>query len=893
MKIPRILIAYTLEDLERANEIKALLQDEGCQCNLFSSNSIDLGLSDFKDLKLHDALILVWSANALKEPIITLVISHALISNLRIIAISLDTTPLNPVISHIKPIVLEHSVVDVNQLKKDIGLDISEERNQSDKNKIDCINRYNQKLQDENGLLQILGSGEEHPIENMYLPLYIRHQNGVLSEPMNAENLISMRMKYMIVLGNPGSGKTTLLKYISFKSFNKGVGFLPVTIRIHDLMKSDLEIFDYVITTITRYVGRSCSDVIRKDENFCGNTTILLMDGLDEISQSDIHEFCRRLDNFIREYSNCKLIISSRFNGYDKKSFPKFSDFIIEQLREIDIESYIWKVCSRDVREQVLNIVKSDTRLLELAKIPFLLAMICALPDPIGNRATQRAGLYRQCTKYLLRNEDWQEGRPSETDEVANILENALKVVAVRFFKLDRKDAFEEEEILFSLRKLAGNTLNLSPSEILKKICDNSGLLQRAGSTLHFVHRSIWEYYVAVGMQEETYESLFERANAPSWEEPIRLFVGLSPERSLDDILSGIWKRNKGLALRCMMELPSFPHKILDRLVSQLDKQERLGVINKIREDINELRSVLDAKKLLIDTLTALLRIEKDCEVLYHSFDTLQEFSEKHKGLPECDELIINTLDLRNADKRRKKYMEDPNFKFDFVCIPDGKFIMGNNDISRTKDEKPEHPVKLSSFCISKYQVTNKLFYDEFPFVLNRRDARSNKDSEPAIFVTWYEAAIFSKWIGCDLPTEAEWEYAARGGGKDDTQLQDFKKIPDYAWYIENSNNSTHEVGTKKPNSFGLFDMLGNVREWCQDWFSETYYADCLNLGEVENPTGPEIGTHKAIRGGCFDWNVANLTPTYRNYNPPSNSYFVNGFRLVFRDKIVNKTSQL
>jgi len=137
--------------------------------------------------------------------------------------------------------------------------------------------------------------------------------------------------------------------------------------------------------------------------------------------------------------------------------------------------------------------------------------------------------------------------------------------------------------------------------------------------------------------------------------------------------------------------------------------------------------------------------------------------------------------------------------------------------------------------------------------------------------------------LGCDLATEAEWEYACRAGGVDDRELFDFRTLDGRAWFVDNAQDLTHEVGTKAANSWGIYDMIGNVREWCKDWFGMNYYKECLAAGAMTDPQGPTAGAAKVIRGGCFDWNEANLAPTYRNYNPPHNSYFANGFRLVFR----------
>jgi len=881
-------IITTLSDIQFAEEIRTLLIDEGLPCQIGQpSISPDDLYDSIKELKNFDSFLIIWSTACAGDVISISRITKAVTLNKKLIIINTDNSSFPNYLQGHKTI--DYINADSNiKLKNELGINLSEDRKHTKEHRDECLNKYIKDLENEYGFLKILGSGNKVPISKIYLPLYIK--NFASSQPLDAANLLDITTNKIVVLGNPGTGKTTLLKYLSSKAVNKKNDMMPFFIRISDLMKTTTELYDYIVLNLKQKITKPCADLITKDESFCSNSkTLILLDGLDEVSTISQQEFYKRLNLFILSFPQCKIIITSRFNGYDRINFTGFEEYQIEQLREIDIEKYIWTVCNEDnKRIQIWSIIKSDSRLLELSKTPFLLAMICALPYPIGNRANQRAFLFQQCTQYLLRHVDWEADRAIVNDETAKILEYALQNIAVRFFKLDRKDTFDEQELTFILGRMPGNTLNLSPSEIIKLICENSGLLQRAGSTYHFIHRSIWEYFVAKGMLEEKIDSLFERTNIAAWEEPIRLYIGLSSERNLTEVLSGIWKNNIGLALRCMMEVEKFPEEILSLLFNGIDKQERLTVIRKLRDDIYTISSTLDSKRILLDTLNALLRIEKDCEVIFHSIELLNEYTKTHNNCNECLLLVSNTLDLANAEKRRNKLISDLNYKFEFTRISESKFIMGKNDLLRTPEEKPEHLVKLSAFWIGRYPVTNYVYYkgSDFPFTIDRREGRSNKDNQPVIFITWYEAFIFAKWLGCDLPTEAEWEYACRVGGKEDDVLYDKIRISEYAWFVENSNNQTHEVGLKKPNQFGLYDMIGNVREWCKDWFDANYYVKCSMNGEVENPQGPEKGTAKSLRGGCFDWNYANLVPTYRNYNLPSNSYFVNGFRLTLRENV-------
>jgi formylglycine-generating enzyme required for sulfatase activity len=222
------------------------------------------------------------------------------------------------------------------------------------------------------------------------------------------------------------------------------------------------------------------------------------------------------------------------------------------------------------------------------------------------------------------------------------------------------------------------------------------------------------------------------------------------------------------------------------------------------------------------------------------------------------------------------------------VLVQGGTFTMGcraKNEANCKENEKPTHRVSVGSFYIGKFEIT-QLQYDS---IMGKNPSHhKNCPDCPVEEVSWNDAQAFCKKLSAlsgstyRLPTEAEWEYAARGGKKmKDLIYSGSDHIDEVAWYNGNALGTTAPVGGKQPNKLGLYDMSGNVAEWCSDWYSDAYYR--LNLGG--NPQGPENGREKVIRGGSWDFVESYCSTTYRLWNGPSYKNGYTGFRVVMELK--------
>ena len=216
------------------------------------------------------------------------------------------------------------------------------------------------------------------------------------------------------------------------------------------------------------------------------------------------------------------------------------------------------------------------------------------------------------------------------------------------------------------------------------------------------------------------------------------------------------------------------------------------------------------------------------------------------------------------------------------VYVEGGTFTMGatpEQGSEAESDEKPAHQVTLSAFSIGKYEVTQ----EEWEAVMGTNPSYYKGAKKPISYISWDDCQKFisklNNLTGRDfrLPTEAEWEYSARSGNKN----QDYKyvggdNIGNVAWYGGNSGFSTHDVGTKTPNELGLYDMSGNVFEWCQDWYDDSYYSSSPTL----NPKGPSMGSERVYRGGSGG-SVGECRVSSRNYDSPNHCHIFLGFRLA------------
>lgn len=253
------------------------------------------------------------------------------------------------------------------------------------------------------------------------------------------------------------------------------------------------------------------------------------------------------------------------------------------------------------------------------------------------------------------------------------------------------------------------------------------------------------------------------------------------------------------------------------------------------------------------------------------------------------------TQNAPNGSSGKNDYLETWNgINMEMVFVEGGDFLMGSTSEQNNDAKDDEHNVRrvtVRDFYIGRYEVTQSQWESVMGTNISQQRNAVNPawplggtgPDYPMYYVSWEEASEFCRILSQKtgktyrLPTEAEWEYAARGGCKNDgTKYAGSNTMDEVGWYNINSGSSTHKVGTKAPNGLGIYDMSGNVWEWCNDWYSSNYETSL-----TDNPKGPSSGLYRVLRGGCWYRGAVYCRVSNRTNNSPTNRNNNSGFRVI------------
>lgn len=834
----------------------------------------------FQKIKQCDKFILLWSIYSARSTSVNEEIVEALKYNKLIIPCLLDETSLTPILENKHYFQLKNLETDFQILLTDLTLDLENFNEEEAINITNALITYKHTIRRKFANLQVLFPDAQKPIAESYLELsfksglVLNNSKGELSTKRLFELLPNSGDNY-IIAGHPGTGKTSTLHYILhyWSSSQENTLFLFARIRDYDPnFYSSLDEFiqEKFFKTLER---RKAIEIFTHADIFNNYKCVVLLDGLDEVKAGFYEIFIKHLNEFKSKYRNSNVVLTTRIDGFRDKREKDFIGWAKYSIVKLDIER-IKEFLSNWFHntEKELRLLKKleNPRLFELAGRAFLLALICLVFDEdeekLGNN---RSALYQQATHYLEKD---RLGRLIES--IIQLRRKVLKETALRFLQLNETELPEKIIISFA-ENVVSSDIKEPVKNFLEEIVTDTGILQNYGDDYAFTHKSFQEYYAASALHDSNSgkDTLIAYCEVAQWEETIRLYGGLIPSvQEQEKFISELWKKNPALALRTATECNQLTTRFLTALIENSSSENRLRMIQEINDSLRTMDTE-DAKRLTIETLRPLFKIEHDSAVLFFGIQLLKEFDPQDSG-----KIMFETF-YKDRDILLHKLLTDKKYKFELVEIKGGEFVMGD-DSSGEKYERPEHKVKLNSFAISRYQLTNLAYDLIMGTAHSKREERVSEDDDtPVVNLSWYDAYVCAYKVGCRLPTEAEWEFMARAGtttkwcfGDDVNQLKDYAN---YVYDVEKINSSTWKVGTGKPNNWGIYDVHGNVWEWCQDWFGE------YSTGKQENPRGIEFGTSKVRRGGGHAYHALGCRCAFRWGNDPTYKFKDIGVRFA------------
>ena len=704
----------------------------------------------------------------------------------------------------------------------------------------------------------------------------------------------------LVVLGDPGCGKTTLLKYVALclaqarPESETGVppGRLPLFLPLREVEDFGVSLAQalharYRVPSLELPVGFF-------EQALESERCLVLLDGLDEVATPETRlEAIEWIEAERKVRPGNQFVLTSRFSGYRAEvrmpghylevHVRDFSDeqvhqFVRQWYHQIEIKQRgdepRWHDEARNRADDLLrHLGRSDT-LRRLSCNPLMLQITCIVHRTQGGMPRHRSELYDECLRVLLQN--WDEAKGLEVFLTATEARQVLRPFALWLHGKEGRTFAEADEVrqqlLPQLERIGKQTRKREVEEhldrILTSVRDRSGLFVGYGVTRYgFQHLSFQEFLAAEEMVKRgLHAKLTTTFGASWWREPTLLAVGLDDPQFQKNFFHELIRADAfidklDLALDCVREalapdVAEFASALGDR---RFDWRRRHNCAMLLREiggppAVNALSAILENPD------------EDEHRVIAAARDALIQLGVRQGELAET-EVIRTTADIA----------VNQTDGTELIRIPAGEFTMG----SEKGAEKPVRQVHLDDYWIARNPVTNAQYrrfieatgHDK-PSYWDQK--RFNKPNQPVVGVTWHDAKAYCDWAGLELPTEAQWEKAARGtNGQTYPWGED--EPSDKLCNFNGNVGATTEVGSYPDGAspYGCLDMAGNVFEWCQDWYGE------YNPKKTKDPTGPSKGTSKVLRGGCWykGLDASWVRCAYRNRLPPVGRTNRIGFR--------------
>jgi formylglycine-generating enzyme required for sulfatase activity len=755
--------------------------------------------------------------------------------------------------------------------------------------------KYLQWLREQTAWIDIrglqVGTGKAYrfPIDDLYIPLKTV-LSGEVREPVLLEE--ALRHRRLVVVGDPGAGKTTFLRRIAFGLCQDPQRGFPIFMRIAELEEhiSNCCQQHQAGTPTTRESPEWLAHFFQRREwgleaefferKLGEESTVVLLDGLDETPSRVARESMARLfENATSSCAKCRFVVTTRPQAYAGQStLAGFREVRIDDLDPEGIERFLdhWSRClysgdpaaAEAHRKELVGALRGRVEIRRMARNPVMLTALAVVHWNERRLPEQRADLYESILTWLARSREKRPGREPSDRCLALLAHLALGMQNQPKGRLTQISKGRAAEIIApQFRGIAKDEQFPRAQSFLDQEEVDSGIVVSRGSEVRFWHLTFQEHLAAraiAGLPEASQQKLLLAAGRlyrPEWREVVLLLAGTLLVRQGPEKVDGLFRA------------------VLDELKPKGSLAERARCACLLGAILRDLRPLA-----------------------YHAAD------------PRYQAVLGSVLDIFDAEKSAGVSLEerleaaealgqagDPRLREDnWVTIPAGTFLMGaqkedphspNCDREAHPDESPVHEVDLNAYRIGRYPVT----VEEYARFLDDEGYRGEREqpddwegqllhpNRPVVSVTWHEAAAYCAWAGGRLPTEAEWERAARGPEGRTFPWGNEPPDPGRANYFETKVGYATPVGLfpRGMTPEGVHDLAGNIWERVADWFGEDYYWKAPR----SNPRGPAQGRYRILRGGSSDSIVRLLRSSSRSANRPEYRYVDVGFRCA-RDAV-------
>jgi len=716
-----------------------------------------------------------------------------------------------------------------------------------------------------------------------------------------------------VVLGDPGTGKTTLLKHFVLAVTDSAAGpghlglppdTVPVLLELRRVKDPAAGLLPALAGAIERVApgldaAAFAKRLLRRDH------LLVLVDGLDEIADAaERAEVSRWLEEAAAvSLPHSVFVVTSRYAGYkgDARLTGRFLELHVRDLTEQEARRFLedWygaveaqaelgrapevaeKLAAEGAEDLASRIFSADdprtVSLRELATNPLLLQILCLVHRDRKHLPERRVDLYGECCVVLL--ELWRRAKGMPVVLTAAQALKLLQPLAHWLHTQGRKEAGTAEILPLLAEPL--RELVREPGEgeaLLEAIRDQSGLLVNVGPAYAFLHLSFQEYLSARHVQDQVVRApellagLAGHFGETWWREVILLAVGLDNPSLFEPLLATLLglqalQRDVRLADDLLRDASVVtPRPLLAALAAGIaSAPERYHALRLLRAipgwDVGDVEGKAAVRSLLADPdqqvagmAAELLGIERPAS------------RRGRRGEPAPGEERRNEVDGTVL-----------------LYVPGGEYTLGADDVNDAA--KPVHRVVLSPFWIAKYPVTNeqyRRFMDASEGVAEPEfwaDKQFNQPEQPVVGVSWEEARAYCRWAGLRLPSEAQWEAAARGTDGRRYPWGNVEPTPDHANF-GNREGQTTPVGSypKGAGPFGALDQAGNVWEWCEDVWNAAAYRERDGQRDPLSTTGDSAV--RCLRGGSWRDVAGALAVACRWFGASYRSWFF-GFRCL------------